>query len=263
MKIRCDGTRRNNRHNFRAVHTNKDKPSRRRRALFQLEKKKVEKILHLLVIERGGSGEGNANTKRADRRRSKIFGQRKMWPDLLEQMLSTGQQGRRAANSYVYTKSMGHTRASNRHTTPPTHTGALSYPRECVCVAGWLAWLGAYVFTGGSSRQCQRVALASTGVVVTQRLDLFRFFYPSDASEAGGPRGACAGPGRLIFWCLYSLLSNAHVERRRQCALLRANPTLKKHNGKAESDFRCFHNYLFKSFLARDSISGLGLYVTS
>jgi hypothetical protein len=78
MKIRCDGTRRNNRHNFRAVHTNKDKPSRRRRALFQLEKKKVEKILHLLVIERGGSGEGNANTKRADRRRSKIFGQRKM-----------------------------------------------------------------------------------------------------------------------------------------------------------------------------------------
>lgn len=139
MKIRCDGTRRNNRHNFRAVHTNKDKPSRRRRALFQLEKKKVEKILHLLVIERGGSGEGNANTKRADRRRSKIFGQRKMWPDLLEQMLSTGQQGRRAANSYVYTKSMGHTRASNRHTTPPTHTGALSYPRKCVCVAGWLA----------------------------------------------------------------------------------------------------------------------------
>jgi hypothetical protein len=114
-------------------------------------------------------------------------------------MLSTGQQGRRAANFYVYTKSMGHTRASNRHTTPPTHTGALSYPRECVCVAGWLAWLGAYVFTGGSSRQCQRVALASTGVVVTQRLDLFRFFYPSDASEAGGPRGACAGPGRLIF----------------------------------------------------------------
>jgi hypothetical protein len=54
-------------------------------------------------------------------------------------MLSTGQQGRRAANSYVYTKSMGHTRASNRHTTPPTHTGALSYPRKCVCVAGWLA----------------------------------------------------------------------------------------------------------------------------
>lgn len=38
MKIRCDRTRRNNRHNFRAVHTNKDKPSRRRRALFQLEK---------------------------------------------------------------------------------------------------------------------------------------------------------------------------------------------------------------------------------
>lgn len=66
-------------------------------------------------------------------------------------------------------------------------------------MCGWLAgWVRMY-----SQEEVldsvRRVALASTGVVVTQRLDLFRFFYPSDASEAGGPRGACARPGRLIF----------------------------------------------------------------
>jgi len=125
------------RHNFRAVHTNKDKPSRRRRALF-FSALKSWKDIALTGDWTWGSGE-EMQIREGRQATIEDFGKREMWPDLLEQMLSTGQQGR-AANSYVYTNSMGHTRASNRHTTPPTHTGALSYSRECV-------WLGAYVFT--------------------------------------------------------------------------------------------------------------------
>lgn len=113
-----------------------------------------------------------------------------------------------------------------------------------MCVAGCVC------IHRGSSRQCQRVALASTGVVVIQRLDLFRFVYPSDASEAGGREGACAH-WATHFLTSYSLLSNAHVGR--SSAYI---PTLKKHNV-SEARFSMLSKLLIQNYCGAILFPGL------
>ena len=111
----------------------------------------------------------------------------------------------------------------------------------------------------GSSRQCQRVALASTGVVVVQRLDLFRFVYLSNALEVRGMR-ARARISDSFFVMSYSLLSNVHVEWRTM-RVFRACWHERKINV-TDSDFRCCRNYLFKSSFSWFYIRTC-LYVTS
>lgn len=72
--------------------------------------------------------------------------------------------------AYVYT------RTSNRHTTPPTHTGALSYSLECV----------RDVFTEEVFFDSVREwLLHRPGVVVIHRLDLLRVLYPSNGPDRG------------------------------------------------------------------------------
>lgn len=130
---------------------------------------------------------------------------------------------------------MGHTRASNRHTTPPTHTGALSYSRECVYWRRVCSQRKFSTVSGSSSCIDRRRRHPKTGSIPF-RVSIQRF-------GSGREESACAnGP----LNCLNILF----VVIKPTVCVFRVVMTLNKQSVTGIAIIRCFRNDSFNSSLS-------------